>query len=135
MKDPTVLRLEFSKRQLKGLLALAVLLAGAYAIHSETLTINSFYPSPAGIFQKIIASGDTRLATSAGAKVAVGSPTVDTDAAAANLQIAGSAKVESSLLVAGSSRLRGVTSLDTIVLASTAPAHPQDGQLWFEGAR
>ncbi|MBI4425302.1 MAG: hypothetical protein HY554_16350 [Elusimicrobia bacterium] len=139
MKTPIVVRIELSTRQLKGLLAMSVMLAGAYALHSEGLTLAGFYASPVGSFREVAVSGHARLAASSAvdsahperfSKVFVGPPGHETDAHL--LQVNGSAKVNTTLLVAGSAQLRGLTQTDTIVLASTAPANPQLGQIWLQ---
>lgn len=74
--------LTLTKRQLKGLLALA-LLAGAAYVMSESLTLSTSYPAPSGIYNKMITTADTYLSRDAGS-VGVG-----TTNPGAKLEVAG----------------------------------------------
>ncbi|HVE14647.1 MAG TPA: hypothetical protein VNI01_14725 [Elusimicrobiota bacterium] len=65
------IHIEFSRRE--GVLGLAglLLIGGAVAAMSDTMTLTTYFPSPAGIYQKLISVGDTFLARDGG-KVGVG---------------------------------------------------------------
>lgn len=63
MDEKTIqIKLVFSKRQLKGFMVVSLLLGLAYAICSETFTVTTAIPSPAGIYRKLITTAKTTLA-------------------------------------------------------------------------
>ncbi|MBI4422213.1 MAG: hypothetical protein HY554_00705 [Elusimicrobia bacterium] len=66
------IRLVLSRRQLQAAGAFLLLVASSYALHSETLVLSTFYPSPAGIFGRLISSGNALLAVNAGTRVGIG---------------------------------------------------------------
>jgi len=71
MKDTDEIRLVLSKRQLKAALFLALIAGGAYFLFSESFTISTTYPSPSGVYNQMITTGNTYLARNAGAMVGV----------------------------------------------------------------
>ncbi|MFA6316903.1 MAG: hypothetical protein WC943_05740 [Elusimicrobiota bacterium] len=83
-----VIRIEIGRKTAGGLLA-AVLLLCAYAAVSETLTMTSYYPSPAGVYQRLITTARTVLARD-GDRVGVGTTNPQ-----ARLDVAGAVRMGS----------------------------------------
>ncbi len=66
MNDEITFRLVLSSRQSRLLVGLAVFFGGVCGLHSENLTVTSFYPSPSGIYKKLVTTDDAKLARDAG---------------------------------------------------------------------
>lgn len=66
MKSSDEIRLVLSKRQIKALLFVALVMGGAYALKSESLTLSTYYPAPSGIYSKMITTNATYLARDGG---------------------------------------------------------------------
>lgn len=93
MEDPTertiTIKLVFNRRQVIGLLALALLLAHPRGLTSEQLTLTTYYPSPYGVYQQLRSTNDSYLAYSGG-NVGIG-----TAAPAAKLDVVGKTQMNS----------------------------------------
>ena len=70
-KDEIHVRLIVSRRQLKGALALILLVGLAYALESDTITLSTIYPAPSGVYKRIITTGNTVLARDGGNTILV----------------------------------------------------------------
>ena len=101
MEDKIRIELVLSRRQTRGLLTLAVLFGCSYALHSESLTVTSYYPSPSGVFRKLIATAGAALARDGG-MVNVGS-----EGHSADLAVEGSLRVRGGSTLLGSVRIAG----------------------------
>jgi hypothetical protein len=117
-----------------GLLALALLivLSGAYALHSATMTMTASYPSPTGVYHQLITtgkngtntvdttlnrdSGNTILAPSANGKVGIG-----TTSPASKLAVSGDATVSGAVTVGGNVSVTGTLSAASVTGAVYAP--------------
>ncbi|MBI4422161.1 MAG: hypothetical protein HY554_00445 [Elusimicrobia bacterium] len=71
MNDPISVQLTFSRRQLRAGLATTLVLATAYGVQSESLRLTSYYPSPGGVYRKLVTTMETILAQDGG-RVVVG---------------------------------------------------------------
>jgi len=69
--DEIRIRLSLSRSQLKAGLTLAIVLGSVCLLHSETITLTTLYPSPSGIYRRLITTMDTFLARDGG-KVTIG---------------------------------------------------------------
>ncbi|MBI3554557.1 MAG: hypothetical protein HY077_18845 [Elusimicrobia bacterium] len=102
MPERTIrIQLEFNRGQLRLLLAAALVCAQAADLASESLTLTTTYPSPAGIYNQVVTTGnagaapmDTTLNRNAGNTVlvppsnAMGNAGVGTSAPGAKLEVA-----------------------------------------------
>src|SRR5687768_5664581 len=103
--DRVELRLVLSRRQLKGGLAAFLLIGTAGIVGSETLSLVASFPSPIGIYKKLVATGQVVLARDGGnVGIGVDNPT-------AKLDIDGSARVQSTLNVGSSLDVGGALGL------------------------
>jgi hypothetical protein len=109
-----VLRLDLDRRLLLAALSLAALFAGGYAL-GETLTMTTYYPSPSGVYRRLISTGQALLARDGGS-VGIG-----TTAPAYKLDVNGGARV-SGLNVAGNASISG--NLTTGGLAGIRTSSP-----------
>ncbi|MBI3505210.1 MAG: hypothetical protein HY059_10230 [Proteobacteria bacterium] len=81
------IRLEVHRGQLKAALAAVLLLGGAMRLASESMTLTTYYPSPAGIYKNLTSTHQTVLARDGG-NVGIG-----TSAPGATLEVKGTMKV------------------------------------------
>ncbi|MDD5656966.1 MAG: hypothetical protein PHF00_06895 [Elusimicrobia bacterium] len=84
MRRDIVLRLRIGRRGLAILLAV-FLLPGVWEAMSETLTMTTYYPSPAGFYKTLTTTARTILARGAGGAVGIGT----TDPGSAKLAVMG----------------------------------------------
>lgn len=120
MNQPDDIRLVLSRRQLKGALALAILFGTAYAARSENFTLSTFYPSPTGVYRKLITTLDTILARDGGT-LTVGSKTTP-----AKVDINGSLRLSD-----GSQALGNVLTSDANGFASWQTLLPSGAVMYF----
>ncbi|MFA6318340.1 MAG: hypothetical protein WC943_13100 [Elusimicrobiota bacterium] len=66
-----VVRVHIGKPLARWLLVLAMVACSAVELESETLTMTSYYPSPAGVYNKLVTTGNTVLARDRG-RVGIG---------------------------------------------------------------
>src|SRR5437867_563881 len=102
MKQITV-KIQVGAGQVLAGAAAFLLLGTAMELGSETLTMTTTYPSPAGIYKTIITTGETNLARNAGNVIlAMGGGNVGIGTAsppAAKLEVAGSIVASGSIRV------------------------------------
>ncbi len=124
MTETIRIELELSRRQLRAALTLSCILGGAYALHSESLTVTSYYPSPSGIYRKLIAKSDVRLATDGGL-VEVGTAR---SSPPARLLVNGSARFKAQADFDGPANFRGfdVNLNGMRAIGSARPSDPGD---------
>ena len=84
------LDLNLGTRGLRGVLVVAMLLAAAPELCSETETLTTYYPSPSGVYTQMITTGNTYLARDGGNSSRVG---VGTTNPAAKLDVAGQVRI------------------------------------------
>jgi hypothetical protein len=83
--------LRFERRAAVGVLAAALLFGAGWAI-SETLTMTTYYPSPSGVYRRLVTTAQTLLARDGGS-VGIG-----TTAPQAKLDVAGGVRIGASSL-------------------------------------
>ncbi|MBI5883075.1 MAG: hypothetical protein HZB91_08225 [Elusimicrobia bacterium] len=66
-----VIRIRFGRGQARGILAACLVCLCAAELGSESLTMTTYYPSPAGVYQRLTTTGVTLLARDGG-RVGVG---------------------------------------------------------------
>ncbi len=97
------LTITIGKREARVLLAAALVAAVPYLLFSETLTLSTTYPSPAGIYKKLIATGEAILGRDGGnvalvpASNAGGSVVIGGAAPTAKLSVAGGVSASGSI--------------------------------------
>lgn len=65
-RDRIRVTLVLSRRQLTAALALIVMFGVAGALRSETLTLSAIYPSPSGLYKKLLITADAVLSRDSG---------------------------------------------------------------------
>ncbi len=109
--------LSLGRRELRPLLAAALLLAVPYQLGSETLTLSTTYPSPSGVYNQIVTTGgggkDSNLARDGGS-VVIGKAPVGLAVPVEKLRVHGNAAVTgaasvNSLTVAGNAKIQDLT--------------------------
>ncbi|MFC1679024.1 hypothetical protein ACFL2T_02305 [Elusimicrobiota bacterium] len=66
MSRDILVQIRITRRTLVAVLAIAIVCATAYGVMSEKLTVGTSYPSPVGIYKKMITTAQTILARDAG---------------------------------------------------------------------
>jgi hypothetical protein len=82
------IHIEISRRRAAAIVAAALLCAGAVAM-SENLTMTTYYPSPSGVYRKLVSTTQTILARDSG-RVGIGTTA---PSAAVKLDVAGPVRV------------------------------------------
>lgn len=140
-----LIRITIGLREAKCLMAAAVILAVPLWLSSESLTLSTTYPSPAGIYKKLISTGDTILGRDTGsvvigaaaptAKLTVGGSVSATGAVAAGGAVTAGAGVSAAGDIASGGALSavgGVAAGGVVrvgLLASDPPGAP--GGIYF----
>lgn len=128
MNPDDEIRLVLSKRQIKALLFLALVLGGTYALMSESLTLTTYYPAPSGVYNKMITTDAAYLARDGG-NVGVG-----TTAPGAKLEVAGNAIAEDPALdphLVTLRYLKQYVAAQIAAIPTPAPAPKDGGQYTF----
>ena len=66
MKHPAQHFIRIERKTAVAVLAVAVLVAAAYGVISETMKVTTYYPAPAGIYQRLTTTSNTTLARDGG---------------------------------------------------------------------
>lgn len=123
-RDEICIRLVLSKRQLTLGLALAAVFGLTGLIWSETLTMSAIYPSPSGLYKKLLVTADAVLARNSGT-VQIGCAAPLTPAAASKLDVCGTIRVvDGGTLTAGKVLTSDAQGVATWQYATFAPDTP-----------
>ena len=139
--DKFRLMIVFTPRMGLCLLAMALVAAIAVEVGSETLTMTTTYPSPAGIYRTIVTTGNTTLARDIpGTKVTVGSPTnasalnvIGSASVSGNLGVGGGANITGKSYITSSDSTYGVLSLGSSSSEASLGFTNNDGYTWVIG--
>ncbi len=123
MKKEIILRIEISPRLIHGLLIAVLLAAWPAAVDSETVTLQTYYPAPYGIYTQLRAIGTTTIAESAtGSFVAVGATS---QSSGEKFRVVGASRLEGTTysggaltVAAGGATVTGAVSATTNVTAA-----------------
>lgn len=103
-RDEIQVRLVLSRRQLRGVLALLILVGIAGAVASQTGSVSATYPAPSGVYRRLRATMEAYLASDGGA-VGIG-----TSAPTHKLDISGGGMILRSSMTLGGMPAPGLSS-------------------------
>jgi hypothetical protein len=123
--DLVKFELVLSRRQLKGALMAFLMIGAVGVVGSETLSLVANFPSPIGIYNRLVSTGQTILAREGG-RVGIG-----TGAPRATLEINGDTRVQTDVVVGGGVSLGGALGLASL---GAPPTGGSAGQLYYDSS-